>query len=323
MVAKTKKNLKKKAAAPNTKVRAPPKKQNKRTLVTTKRALPSCAHEYALSLADPFSTPPACLPLPPSLPSQKTKVFSRGSGAIGTAGFGFVTASSNLGNDSTLDNNPVFSSQSGWTGTSIALGSVIGVASRGTNSPFTNAELTSGNLGVRTVSMGLRLRYTGTELNRSGLKVAIEEPNHQTMIGKELSDMQAFDKGVSLPVDRSWITTSFQPVREDEYRFHSLAWGTGAVAAHFLGIGITGVMGETFEYEFVHNFEANGEIARSKTPSMTDRSATEHVINAFSYFSSADLSKVAQTSRTAAQVVSTVLNAYSSVTNKPRQALTY
>jgi hypothetical protein len=53
--------------------------------------LSKCAQDYLCALEDPFNCiEDCCVPLLPSTPSRKIKVFSKGTLTVGVNGFGFI-----------------------------------------------------------------------------------------------------------------------------------------------------------------------------------------------------------------------------------------
>lgn len=274
-------------------------------------AMRSCAKEYGKSLFDPFSTHPTCLPIPPALPSMKIKAFARGVGQIGTDGFGGVLVSANLANDTTAGDaaSAVSHSTAAATTSVLRIANTAGWEGVATNSPWTTAELSADGVRIRTSTMAVRLRYTGTELSRSGRKVALEQPDHATLTGASFAALQSYDKGTATPVDREWLTVRYKPVDPDELDYHSSTSGVGNTD-HFMGIAITGVAGEEFEWEFVNNFEAIGTLARGKTESDSDRGVAETIINAFQKMSADDVNRIGRTAATAADGFRKIYTSY-------------
>lgn len=137
------------------------------------------------------------VPRPGSQPSLKITGFLRGTGYIGTNGFGFVYAMPTLANDRCA----AAVSVADYAGTQIAqfnnnhpVNTQTVDTNRGlyspypvymTNLPFTSAQLDDAAYthSGRIVSCSLRMQYTGTELNRSGQYYAIVDPDFAPITG--------------------------------------------------------------------------------------------------------------------------------------------
>jgi len=133
-------------------------------------AVPHCVRHYLEASINPFDTPEgACLPadLFP-LPSYKRVIFTRGTMATGTTGFGFVCVYPIFSNDGVSISFSTSTSVGIATGlfstyTNISTGSF-------TNGPYTGAQFTASTLSARTVAVGVRLRCTASMMNRGGLR---------------------------------------------------------------------------------------------------------------------------------------------------------
>jgi len=225
------------------------------------------------------------LALWPNIPSQKSKFFIRGSGTIGTSGFGFCATTAptawSLGPNPT--ESDLYYSHSSYSGTEIQnvahSGAVIGLS---TNTPYSPTDFVGEGLESRLVTAGLRARYTGTELNRSGIAVSLCEPHHHTLLSRSIEELMAFDAGVSQSVDRKWVTASFQPNRTSEVNYAIDGRTNTANGIIPMAICFTGVPGETFEFEYTEHWELIGYSARGKTNNPNLQTETYSVLNAFS-----------------------------------------
>jgi len=220
-----------------------------------------CALEYAASLADPFDLSLApCIPSSPSIPSSKRCCWAKGTGVIGTSGVGWIYGIPVVANDS----NFLYVSDVGSTGSSF---STVDGTSIMNNSQLTGLDIAGDTDGarIRIVSFGIRIRYTGTQLNMGGTAVAFEHPIHDTLTGLAMSDLLAYGRSSSQQFDRKWISTTYTPSYDLENQYGSNPYGY--TNNNFLGIMCTGVAGMTFEFEAVVHYEAIGEFVRNKSKS--------------------------------------------------------
>lgn len=261
----------------NKKQSSPSKKAQKKSrsdLVTQVRPrnafrLSPCGEKYLDSLLDPFEGPEdACVPNWPSFPSQKLRVFARGALNVGTAGMGYLVARGSSASDSAS----IHYSTSTYAGTTIAV-TGTGDASANPNSPFAAADFVA-NAAQRLVSMGIRVRYTGTELNRGGAIYTLEHPEHSTLVGLDIPAARQYNMCHGFPVDKDWTQVCYLPVIPNELTYANSAQipgiGSGANSAWYIGILIQSTAANSFEFEWFANYEVIGSTVRSKTPSDTD-----------------------------------------------------
>lgn len=242
-----------------------------------------CVVDYAAALVDPFTQPPTCLPVAPSLESQKYACFVRGNFYAGTSngGFGYVALAPKPVNDFSSPNQAVWASTSAFTLQAVNSSSNANVDGMNPNSPFTNPELygNSGDISVRITAAGIRARYTGTELNRSGSMVAFEQPDHHSVVGLTYEDVLAYKSAVVTPVSREWTVVTYQPKRDDEFKFLDSV-NSGSVSNHQMVIMVNGLTaGESLEFEAFIHFEAIGSTIRGKTPSHAATDTTHSVLS--------------------------------------------
>lgn len=242
-----------------------------------------CTIEYGVSLVDPFRKDLApCVPFGVALRSQKICVFSEGSFSTGTVGWGGITVYGALVSDASC----CTTTKPSYSGTFLPAWNTPEVDNHQfVNSPYINANLNN-SLGceVRLCSLGVRVRYIGTELDRGGLRYAIQHPEHLTVAGLTASDISSFDFRQIDSQTREWTAVCYTPLRQSDYNFTSNSSG------HSTNQPIMGILCEsadpnkkvTFEYQVVAHFEAIGAIARGKTISNTDPTGTVKVVSAIS-----------------------------------------
>lgn len=243
--------------------------------------LSKCAAEYACALQDPFNCNGlACVPDFPAIPSRKMLTFIKGTMTIGTQGFGFVQSSPYNGIANDL--NTVFYSQVAFAGTATAVTGVgVGIAS--TNSDYVQANIGAGvgTIQYRLVGAGIRIKYTGTELNRSGMVFHLEEPAHGNLNLATAANIEAYDACLKSPVTRSWHSVVVRPIHATECEYSFQVPGTGVAPPNnqLLTLVATSTAGNTFDFEYFGLFEVIGSTVRGKTPSDTDRLGMDAVLN--------------------------------------------
>lgn len=240
--------------------------------------LSECSYQYALAMSNPWACQSSpCVPDQLVLPSYKFSVRSRGTLSVGTAGVGYVVfAPKRFGNDfSAATNFPIYSTASNFTGTTISTTTgVTGVlGTYMSRFPYTTANIGSGvgQLQIRTVGSGLRVFYTGTELNRSGTLLAFREPNNATVSAMSATDIYSLNNTRSVPVDRRKHAVCWVPSSADDYEYaddpHNVTSANGAPnqdGPTCMGIMITGATaGITFDYEIISHYEALGTLLNS------------------------------------------------------------
>lgn len=247
----------------------------------TESGLSHCSDDYAKSLMRPWGPEAPCLPSGFPLPSIKRKFFARGSFAQGTNNYGFVAANPLL--CVVGGGTGVFFSTNAWTNSVITL--EAGVTQVGSNSTFAAGQFnTPEGLSARVVSAGLRVRWTGTELNRGGRIVPIEHPTHGTLVGFNMSEILAM-QGVQATrptSDGAWVTALFSgPKTPQELQYNS---NPAAATAAVLAIAIDGMTAASsaLEWEFWANYELVGTTLSGQTISHHDPVGASLAANAVS-----------------------------------------
>lgn len=184
--------------------------------------LSQCATDYARCIINPFTGPIACIPDFPVHMSRKAKVFARGNFSTGTTGFGFITHTP--AQMAARDQTAGFFSTNAYTGTTVECSaSTTGVSYYRSNSEYTNSMFVPAQrqdqLDYRVVASGLRIKYTGTELNRGGLAYVLQEPTHDSLQGVSISTLGQQVEMKQMTIGREWLNVLYRPVktRETEY----------------------------------------------------------------------------------------------------------
>jgi len=186
--------------------------------------LSPCAYKFARAIAEPFhpSARGACIPVYPSVPSQKTTAFTRFSFAAGTNGFGFAQFTPTLANDCPTS----YCTQNNSTLTSVATLTANTVFGSGINSagqllanlPYSSAQLTSTYstdqeaVQGRIISYGVRVTYTGPELYMGGTYAAWASPTHESIFGN--ADTAS---GIASLADAQYRAITREPLEVTQY----------------------------------------------------------------------------------------------------------
>lgn len=230
--------------------------------------LSAACSDYCHALCNPFEAKPCGVPLAPIVSSQKTKVYAKGSAHTGTAGYGFVNIAPNLlvANDGL----GVLYTTTAYAGSSVLNAVGVGVLATSTNAPFSTAQFGAlgSSVSYRLVGCGLRVRYTGTELNRGGSKICLVDPTHNPIDNRTESDLLADPQAKKLPVTRSWTSLVWQPIIDTEFTFRNSVTGQFYMACLFVSPDAS--LDMAFEWEAYAIVEYQGSIARAQTHTFAD-----------------------------------------------------
>jgi len=157
-----------------------------------------------------------------------------------------------------------------------------GIGSAQSNSDYTVAQLAVLPTGIkgRIVAFGLRIRYASTELNRGGIVLGIQTPNHTTLTGLNFSGIDSYECSGRFRPGQSWITTLYCPAYQEELVYSSnlgsqssADFTVGYVRQPILGFNISSPAAATslnFEYEAFGIYEFQGRDVRGMLPSLAD-----------------------------------------------------
>lgn len=200
--------------------------------------LTSCALRFAAAIADPFgiASQGACIPTNPAINSQKVHSFSRFDAVVGTNGLGFVTIHPCLGSDALISyvTGVTFA---GVNGTCLTANNtlVTGVSRQlATNLPYTTNNILASDsvhVGVaagRIVSVGVRMWYTGTTLNESGLTYCYVSPSHEpanvqtanVSLAMTTGTLANFEQTVISPLTRNECCMTIFPISRNEMEYY-------------------------------------------------------------------------------------------------------
>jgi len=181
--------------------------------------LSGCARDYARCMADPTpSGPLACVPSPYPNFSFKQRTYAKFTFSLGNNFEGFVVFSPPLaivkGTPCAIANSPTFNLNV------ITLNDPNNVVAT-SNSNFNESAIGQGvnDIGVRVVGALMRIRYIGTELNRSGTATCIQDPTHASIQGRNQSELDSEIESRSVYIGKDWINIPYCPKTVNEYQF--------------------------------------------------------------------------------------------------------
>lgn len=170
--------------------------------------LAPCTQHYAMALFDPFGsrfdneTP--CIPDASDVPSYKFSILTRGSFSTGTQGLGYILVAPNAnGSDSTIAaiSSPTFAGS-----TTLASGAGVTAVSPA-QFPWTSGAARA----IRLVSMGVRIRYSGTELQRGGTIYAVSAASEDDALeNNSIINLAARNTCMTFPVKRRWTQAGYR-----------------------------------------------------------------------------------------------------------------
>lgn len=140
---------------------------------------------------------------------------------------------------------------------------ITNVSMQNHNGPYSFPQFGDGvgKVQFRTVSAELRIKYTGTEEDRGGLVTILEHPEHQSIVGYTLAQMQAYDVCRTEAVKaNSWHSCLYSgPINDTETEFSSVP-----LVTPFMGIVVSGGTNLSFQVEGWANYEFTGDLVRNK-----------------------------------------------------------
>jgi len=241
--------------------------------------LSDCVVRWIYGLLNPFGPRDGCLPMPPCLDSTSLSAFARGSASIGTMGNGFVSVNpaQMVMTPTGLIRAPVRFSIPTYASTYAAASyGTLGVDAAFSNTVIPAAAIValdgaaSGGINYRIWACGLRIRYTGTTLNQSGIVVGWRSPSNNSFTFVTEAQLLSHDTVDICDVGRRWHNILWYPVNPSDYAYSADATPLADNAGGPLLLYFTGVPGQTFEYETFCHAELIGPGARGKQRRMGD-----------------------------------------------------
>lgn len=235
------------------------------------------AATYAATLADPWAIQGARIPLAPNVPSAVFNATARGAGAIGTLGGGFVAVAPErmACNDaiSVIYTTSAYAQAPGFIN--------IGPAGTYSNSPYPTSSFggaINGGLQYRLVSAGIRINYTGTELNRGGIYLPLCLTG-TSLLDLTLGSLLGVPNARPLRITEGPVSVVWCACDPADFDYKQAPSTDGMFC---LGIIVNGVAGTTFEYEVSANFEVFGRNAVNAVAVPADTEAANAIITAVS-----------------------------------------
>jgi hypothetical protein len=228
--------------------------------------LSQCADDYLMAAVDPFRYNRPTLPCIPDnvmANTQRIRCRAFGTGFIGTAGFGFVSVYHPCGVASDAACG-VYSNAS-YAGTTV-VAPTTGAIAFYTDSPVINASYGTTLKQWRVVGSALRVQYTGTELNKSGICIPLTTGAHIDLTATSLTNATAYRNDAPLSfANRKWHKVSLVNPTPD---FQGGAPSTFSDV--LFCIMVSGVAGESFQFQVVTYAEVAGVNLSNPIPSESD-----------------------------------------------------
>lgn len=119
----------------------------------------------------------------------------------------------------------------------------------------------AGQVQYRLVSAELRIKYTGTEEDRGGLVTSLEHPEHQSLVGFTLAQLQAYDAcRTEAVMANKWHSCLYSgPISDTETEFSPVP-----LVTPFMAIVVSGGTNLSFQVEGWANYEFAGDLVRNK-----------------------------------------------------------
>jgi len=131
------------------------------------------------------------------------------------------------------------------------------------NGPYSFPQFGNGPQQVqyRLVSAELAMKYTGTEEDRGGLVTILEHPEHQSLVGYTLAQLQAYDAcRTEAVMANKWHSCFYSgPINDTETEFSSVP-----LVTPFMAVVVSGGTNLSFQVEGWANYEFTGDAVRNK-----------------------------------------------------------
>lgn len=263
-----------------TKARKPRSKPSARQAGGASRSRPKidqCVRDFLRALVAPWSNPPACFPGSLiALPSRKVVCFARGTLPTAADKKIYLGVRGCMVNDqSSLVHNAASDGS-----TAIPDFGAPGMVEVNVNSPFTSSEVTGSGVDVRLTSLGIRVRYIGSELERGGRIIMLEHPNHDSVGGKTETGLTAFRGCASVPITRDWVSLTWSPKTAKEYNYLVGTYLSSAapIMAMIIDLPACAAGASNIEFELFMHCEATGRLVPTRTPSESNVQQTSNAL---------------------------------------------
>lgn len=242
---------------------------------------------------DPFLKENARLPVLPILPTKMLRTVASGNGIFNSSGVFYITTSPGL--TVTSNFNSVWYSNNSASPPFIDRNTEthpIGVATM--KSPYTMSDFEYGSengLSFRLVSLGIRVKYTGTVLNASGTVFMAQTNPRVSMDGYTTDDIKKMQGFKEYPFrSGKWHPLIRHLTQENDKDFiqqtaNSFVYSENNTASlegqNYLSLIAIGTPASTVEWEVVAHFEICGPLLEDRAVGHVDSKGTETIVNSF------------------------------------------
>lgn len=219
---------------------------------------------YAKAKIDPFSMNDNDLPCIPDvidIPSYKFATVYRGGFIVGSSNIGWIgVAPKALSNDGRY----IVVTTSSYAGTDFTPSSTLPTGAlelKDTKFPWAS----NAPRNCRVVACALRVRYTGTELNRGGSIIAVPNNSRANYNSATYAMLSNLPTSSISPVTRGWTSILWNSAIYGDYQYQGDAGENMTSGAEHAGLicMVTGTPGNTFEFEVIRYIEATDNGAGS------------------------------------------------------------
>lgn len=242
----------------------------------TMGSLSECTMLYAHALMDPWSIEqPPCIPDQVVLPSYKFGAQSRGVLQIGTAGTGFVACNPYYGVAGGSNFHLYYTDSTYASADYTSLGGTTGLYATYNDSSLLFSNWKPDGFQFRVVGCGIKTRYMGSEVARSGRIVEYRQPNNysiQTGITPvTVNDLLLNRETQTAPADRTEHYVTFRPSGTNDLSYLNNDGFTPLPPTPTMAIIIQGgTPGQAWEYDIQWWFEVTGNLLPTLTRSESD-----------------------------------------------------
>jgi len=282
----------------------------------------SCAPILRSLRLEMYKSENPCIPTIPNIKSRKFSAFARGDLQVSTgtfAGSAFLAFAprrlANNASQAAYGSCPIYTSGGVWPSSagcpypaSLETATPVdtGCAGYNLNAEFVAAQLplvAGRGIKYRVVAAGLRVRYTGTEVNMAGTIHATIQPNHDTLAGADVSTLGQLETYFRYPVSKDWFLVYHTPVMDDDFLYYPDAvnnpgfFGTTISLQsfqHYMGFQVTDCPGGSFQWECVVHYEVVGSEVRGLTATPADVVGVSAVLNTATAPNAIDINKMSQ-----------------------------
>lgn len=230
---------------------------------------------YMHAIANPSDAPAAGMAVG-GIPSEKMKVWSRGSFATGTTGFGYILVRPATGAATGAGVTAVMgvTSLSSYTGSTMS--NVVGANTQAviSNSTYVPSQFSATGVKYRLVAAEVRVRYVGTELNRGGNAVVYCDPNHNSVAAYGQAQLLTNPSAGRSDIEMAeWISCKYNGVVDPTEENYSFGFTEADNKANnwCMAIAIqSAAVAQPFDYEVYAHFEIIGANSTNLSSTISD-----------------------------------------------------